>query len=317
MAGKVWFESKEGQGSQFFFTIPFASGTSLVQQPIDPLPKEQLFNKTVLCVDDYKGSLEVVSRYCQEIGLKVVKASSAAEALQKLNDLSAAGSLPDLMLSDVRMPDMDGYIMVEQIRSQPKFNSIKIVATTSDSRIGGAQFAQSKGFNGYLPKPVIRRDLIRIISTVLGDRRMAPSSIITRHMANEVGLKGVKVLVVDDVISNQQLMKAYLTMFGCVSDFASNGQEAVDKLRTGSYDICLMDVQMPVLSGIEATRIIRAEISKDLPIIALTAAVMKEDLARTQESGMNDFLTKPLEVTILKSKLLKYVGSSGARSQNS
>jgi two-component system sensor histidine kinase/response regulator len=245
MEGKVWFESCEGQGSQFFFTIPFATGASLIQQPIAPLTKEQLINKTVLCVDDYKGSLEVVSRYCEEMGLKVMRASNAAEALQKLNELSASGMVPDLMLSDVRMPDMDGYAMVEKIRTNPKFDHMKIVATTSDSRIGAAHFAQGKGFNAYLPKPVIRRDLIKVISTVLGDKRLASAPIITRHLANEVSLKGIKVLVVDDVPSNQQLMKAYLNMFGCVSDFASNGQEAVDKLKAGSYDICLMDIQMP------------------------------------------------------------------------
>ena len=313
MGGKVWFESQEGQGSRFFFTIPFARGISVIQQPIDPLSKAQLIDKTVICIDDYKGSLEVISRYCEEMGLKVIKASNGTEALQKLEELSVLKSLPDLILSDVRMPDMDGYLMVEKIRSQPKFDSIKIVAMTSDARIGGAVFAQEKGFNAYLPKPVIRQDLGRVISAVLGDKRLAPAPIVTRHLANEVSLKGIKVLVVDDVVSNQQLMKAYLNMFGCVCDFAANGQEAVDKIRAGAYDICLMDVQMPVLDGIEATRIIRSQISKDLPIIALTAAVMKQDLARTQAAGMNDFLTKPLDITVLKSKLLKYVSlSSGA-----
>jgi len=184
---------------------------------------------------------------------------------------------------------------------------MKIVATTSDVRIGGAAFAQKKGFNAYLPKPVTRQDLHKVISTVLGDRRSVPASIITRHMANEVSLKGIRVLVVDDVFSNQQLMKAYLGMFGCISEFADNGQEAIDKIKVGSYHICLMDVQMPVLDGIEATKIIRAGISQGLPIIALTAAVMKEDLTKTQAAGMNDFLTKPLEINKLKSMLLKFI----------
>jgi CheY-like chemotaxis protein/nitrogen-specific signal transduction histidine kinase len=306
MGGKVWFESKENQGSQFFFTIPLAKGTSTLQQAIDPLSKTQLLDKTVLCVDDYRGSLEVVARYCEEMGLKVIKASSAQEALEQLNACSA-GKMPDLMLCDVRMPDMDGYIMVKKIRSDPKYAGMKIVATTSDARIGGAAFAQEKGFNAYLPKPVIRHDLIKVISTVLGDRRLVPAPIITRHMANEVSLKGIRILVVDDVISNQQLMKAYLGMFGCISEFADNGQEAINKIKGGSYDICLMDIQMPILDGIEATKIIRAEISKDLPIIALTAAVMKEDLAKSQAAGMNDFLTKPLEINKLKSMLLKFI----------
>jgi len=306
MGGKVWLESQEGCGSQFFFTVPFKTGVSLIRQPIDPLSKEQMANKLVFCVDDHPESLEIMSRYCQEIGLKTRLFNSAIEALEDLNR-SGAQSLPDLILSDVRMPDMDGYMLAEKIRSNLKFNKIKLVAVTADARIGGAAFAQEKGFNAYLPKPVIRNDLIKVISAVLGDRRAVTAPIITRHVAAEIGLKGIRVLVVDDVPSNQQLMKAYLDMFGCISEFASDGQEAIDKIKGGAYEICLMDVQMPVLDGIEATKIIRAQVSKDLPIIALTAAVMKEDLERTQAAGMNDFLTKPLEINMLKTKLLKFV----------
>jgi CheY-like chemotaxis protein len=312
MGGKIWFESEEGRGSQFFFMVPFGAGSSLVQQAIDPLTKAQLVNKLVLCVDDHPASLEIVSRYCQEIGLRVIEVSTARGALEELEKCFATKSLPDLIISDIRMPEMDGYMLAEKIRSQSKFGSIKIVATTSDARVGGAMFAQEKGFNAYLPKPVVRRDLIKVISTVLGDRRPVASPIITRHVATEVGLKGIKVLVVDDVVSNQQLMKAYLGMFGCISEFAGNGQEAIDKIKSGTYDICLMDVQMPVLDGIEATKIIRAEISKGLPIIALTAAVMKEDIQRALDAGMNDFLTKPLEINTLKTKLLRFVNSSGS-----
>jgi len=308
MGGKVWLDSQEGRGSQFFFTVPFGIGISLIQQAIDPLSKEQLVDKVVLCVDDHQASLEIVTRYCQEIGLKVIAVSGAAQALEQLNRTDPE-NLPELILSDIRMPDMDGYMMAEKVRSQSRFNKIKIVALTSDARIGGAVFAQEKGFNAYLPKPVMRNDLIKVISTVLGDRRPVSAPIITRHIASEVGLKGIKVLVVDDVLSNQQLMKAYLDMFGCISEFAGNGQEAIDKIRAGFYDICLMDVQMPVLDGIEATRIIRAEINKDIPIIALTAAVRDEHVERTLLAGMNAFLIKPIEINILKSTLLKFVSS--------
>ena len=113
--------------------------------------------------------------------------------------------------------------------------------------------------------------------------------------------------MVDDNASNQLLMKAFLDMWGCVSDFAHDGQEAIDKIKAGSYNICLMDLQMPVLDGIAATRIIRAEVDKTMPIIALTAAVMKEDIRDANQAGMNDFLTKPIDVNKLKTVLMKFV----------
>jgi CheY-like chemotaxis protein len=112
--------------------------------------------------------------------------------------------------------------------------------------------------------------------------------------------------VVEDVIANQALMKAFLNIFGCGTDIANNGQEAIEKIKTNSYDMCLMDVQMPVMGGIEATEIIRREISKDIPIIALTAAAMKEDKDKCMECGMNDYLTKPIDKKKLKEIISKW-----------
>ena len=299
-------ETEEGKGSQFFFTVVFGVGTSLISQQIEPWSKEQLIGKSVLCVDDHRSSLEILSRYCQEIGLDVIEASSGQEVLQKLDERAASGNLPDLILSDIMMPVMDGYVLAQRIRGNPKFDNIKIIAITSDARVGTCALAKEKGFNAFLSKPVSQDDLVKTICTVLGDQRSGPSAIITRYVADEVGLKGLRVLVVDDTVSNQQLMKVFLDMWGCVSDFAKDGQEAVDKIRSNHYNVCLMDLQMPVLDGFEAAKIIRSQINKEIPIVALTAAVMKEDVKRASEVGMNDFLSKPVDVNKLKSMLVKY-----------
>ncbi|MBF0571794.1 MAG: PAS domain S-box protein [Candidatus Omnitrophica bacterium] len=306
MGGEIWIESQEGKGSQFFFTIPFVPGTSLLQQPIEPLSKDKLIGKSILCVDDHLSSLEILSRYCHEAGLRVMGSSSGKQALQKLDDCLTSGHLPDLILSDIMMPLMDGHLLAEKIRSNPKFDKIKIVAVTSDARVGTCSMAQGKGFNAYLSKPVSKDDLLKVICTLLGDQRGASSTIITRHVADEVSLKGLRILVVDDNTSNRNLMEAFLTMWGCVCDSAVDGREAVDKIKANYYNICLMDLQMPVLDGIEATRIIRSQITKELPIIALTAAVMKKDIENAYGVGMNDFLPKPINVNQVKAMLIKY-----------
>ncbi len=146
------------------------------------------------------------------------------------------------------------------------------------------------------------------IFTVLLSPGQAQTKVEVKVAANNVDLKGVRVLVVDDSMPNQQLIKAFFGMFGCQGVYANNGQEAVDILRNDTnFNLCLMDMQMPVLGGVDATRIIRAEISKDIPIIALTAAALKEDQEKAYSAGMNDFLTKPIEMNKLKAAIISYV----------
>lgn len=125
-------------------------------------------------------------------------------------------------------------------------------------------------------------------------------------MEIEDSCKGIKVLVVDDVVSNQDLIREYLDILGCVHDFAQNGKEALEKMKSNQYDLCLMDIQMPVLNGIEATRIIRQDISADCPVIAVTASVMKDDCTKYLEAGMNDILPKPVDLMALRSKIVQY-----------
>jgi CheY-like chemotaxis protein len=164
-----------------------------------------------------------------------------------------------------------------------------------------------KGFDGYISKPFIRKELINVIKVVLGDKRKEKSNIITRHLAEEVLFKGMKVLVVEDNPVNMTLIEALLKKYGIIIDKASNGKEAVEKLRVNSsYDVVFMDRSMPEMNGIEATKIIRNDISKEIPIIALTAAVMQEDREQALDAGMNDFMEKPIKVDRLKEILEQY-----------
>ncbi len=125
-------------------------------------------------------------------------------------------------------------------------------------------------------------------------------------MDEELACKGIKVLVVDDVPANIELMKVYIEMLGCKGDYALNGKEAVDKIKANEYDLCLMDIMMPVMTGIEASQIIRREITGDLPIIAVTGSNEAENRMKCIDSGMNDFLSKPIDLELLKEKILQY-----------
>jgi len=140
---------------------------------------------------------------------------------------------------------------------------------------------------------------------VAGDAPQAKALVMGKQGKDD--FKNMSVLVVEDSIPNQELMKAYFETLGCRVDYAANGLEAVEFLRRGGvYDLCLMDVQMPVMDGLTATKIIHDEIDKSLPVIALTAGAMPSDAAHCFQAGMMDYLSKPVDFDILKSKLLKY-----------
>ena len=306
MDGRIWIEAKENEGSEFKFTLKLKKGTHPLEDKITPLDKKDLVGKTVVIVDDNKTAQEITRRYCLDMGLSVsFIASSAAEALNYMKKSGATRPLPELVLSDVQMEKMDGYRLVQELNLLFPKSGMKFIAITSDIYVGAAKKSEATGFHGFLSKPVFKEDLARVLATVLGDTR-EEKKIVTKHTANEFAVKGMRVLVAEDTKTNQMLIKVILSKWGCVIDFANNGKEALEKLKANPYDICLMDLQMPVMGGLEATQIIRREISKDLPVIALTAAVLDEDRLKCVEAGLTDFISKPLNVDSLKEKLIKY-----------
>jgi CheY-like chemotaxis protein len=261
-------------------------------------------------VDDNVTAREIMIKYCSDMGLSIADISSTAlEAINRIRILGASRAFPNIILSDIRMAEMDGYSLIGELNSLFPGSGMKYIAVTSDVWIGAAKKTEKQGFHGFISKPVLKDDLRGVIAAVMGDER-AQKTLITKHTVNELGVKGVRVLVAEDNVTNQMLMKAILGKLGCVFDLAANGREAVEKIRKGVYDICLMDLQMPEMGGIEAVRVIREEISKTLPVIALTAAVTEEDRKECDSAGMTDFLTKPINVDELKKKLSLYARSA-------
>jgi PAS domain S-box-containing protein len=305
MGGRIWVESEVGVGSRFIFTAPFEEGHGVAETEIYPVTAGNLKGRKVLVVDDLQKARQILFTICREYAMTVSEAASAAEAMEFLSGAWEKREMPEIAILDIMMPGMDGYSLARQIKNRPEWAGMKIVAATSDVRVGLSEELSRIGFDAFLPKPITKREFVSVLKTVLGDKR-AGGQIITRHIASEFACKGLRVLVAEDNLVNQKLMMLLLKNLGCETEFAGNGAEAVEKVKTKSYDLCLMDLQMPVMGGLQATEMIRREVSKDLPIIALTAAVLEEDREKCMAAGMNSFLGKPVKAQELKDILIKW-----------
>jgi two-component system sensor histidine kinase/response regulator len=309
MGGKIWAESRINNGSEFIFILKMKMGQPISDSDIHPLHKSSLKNKKVFILDDNLIACRVLKKCCQRLSMDILSVEdSPYAALYRLEKLAKSGVYPDIIICDIMMAGIDGYEFVSRIRANKLLKDIKVLAISSDVRIGQSHEAQKKGFDGFISKPIVAEELLRVMETTLGDQR-SDGDIVTRHLAEEYLCKGIRILVVEDSEANRDLMKAFFHGLGCIGDYAQDGQEAVEMLKDNAkkYDLCFMDVQMPVMGGLEATKIIRQSISKDLPIIALTAAALKDDEEKCLAVGMNGYLTKPINMMQLRDKIIECI----------
>jgi|GEM_PF-1477394 len=311
MGGRIWVESQEGKGSEFIFTLKLKESDFLAQSEISLLEAEELRGLKAIVVDDNENARTLMRSYCANAGIKITH--EVVSAVEGLKVLSRLDELPDVILSDIMMPKMDGYEFARLVKDNIKLRSVKLLAISSDARPGSAREAKASGFDAYMTKPVTQRNFINVLRTVMGDSR-EEGQIVTTHMAEELSGKKIRILVAEDNPVNQKLIKILLKKLGCEMDLAVNGKEAVQKAVTREYDMCLMDLQMPVMGGIEATKNIRKS-GSDLPIIALTAVAFTEGRDKCIEAGMNDFLTRPIEPEKLKEKIMEWAGSDRQQTQ--
>jgi CheY-like chemotaxis protein len=310
MGGRIWVESDVGRGSQFIFSMKVKKGKPIDEWEIDAAAKKMLEGKTAFIIDDNAISLKVIKKTCELVGIKVLAmVDSGPAALAQLDELALKNVLPDVILCDILMSEMYGYEVAQKLRANKKFARTKIIAVTKISEADVTHYINDDCFNDYLTKPVIEKDLIHVLAKGLGYKKPGEETIEEKPRATIEDIskfKDLRILVAENNVTNFMLIKEYLDQWKCKVDYTYNGKEVIQRLETREYDVCLMDLQMPVLNGIEATKIIRSRISKTLPIIALTAAVFKEDRQKAAEAGMNDFLEKPLDIARLKEKILQY-----------
>jgi len=305
MGGTISVKSEEGKGSEFILTFSFKKGGSLHDQRVYPLAKKDLVGKRAIIVDDNEIARKVLKKCCETMGVEVLLMSASPKTvLQMLDDLLKEGGIPDLILCDLMMPEMDGYEMARRIRDNDKYNDIKLIAVTSAVRVGGAQNAQENGFNGFLPKPIFLDELAKVIAIVLGDER-EDGTIVTRHMAKELSFKGTKILVVGGSAPDQKLIEECLNGMGCEGTSVSNGQEAAEHLKEKIYDVCLLDFNVFQGEGIEIMHVMK-EITRDMPVVVLSESDEKADRSQCLDAGADDFIVKPVDMISLKRIVTRY-----------
>jgi signal transduction histidine kinase/DNA-binding response OmpR family regulator len=317
MGGRFWVESKAGEGSTFHFTVQVGRGVA--ELPSESLGVSRLAGVPILVADDnvtHRRILEDSVRHWKMIPIVV---ESAAQALEVLQQAHSSGALLPLVLTDAYMPEMDGFGLVARIRQQPAFSGVRIVVLTAGGERGDAVRCQKLGVAAYLSKPYDRLELREVLLRVLaGDPAKSQSgNLVTRHTLREER-KSLSFLVAEDNAVNQRLISALLEKRGHRVVLANNGREALEALEKNSFDIVLMDLQMPELDGFEATKLIREKEKTTvahLPIIALTAHAMQGDKERCLACGMDGYVSKPLRSEKLFSVIESLVPGITPRSQ--
>jgi two-component system sensor histidine kinase/response regulator len=304
MDGKIWVESKVGFGSNFLFEITFSKQkvASVLDMPLVIEPVE-LKNMHILGVDDNNTNLFVLSKMAEGFGCRVETVSSGAKAIEKLQKSLSDKDPFQVVLLDMQMPAMDGEQTARAIRSLSSFRQVKIIILTSIGRRGDATRLEALGVDGYLLKPLKRQLLQEALIAVIARGGEGQPVLITRHILSEQKRCGLRLLLAEDNPINQRLAVVLLQKAGFSVDMVENGAQAVDQVQKRHYNAVLMDVQMPVMGGFEATSRIRNMQGDEqhIPIIAMTAEAFKGDRERCIEAGMDDYVSKPLDLaTLLK-----------------
>jgi len=313
MGGKIWVESEVGRGSQFHFTVRLGAADAKEIKVGTIAPPELLLGVKVLVVDDNSTNRRILEGMLLRWHMKPTPVDCAAAALAQLSAALEAGEPYPLILTDMHMPEMDGFALIEQIRRRPELSAATIMMLTSAGHRGDAARCQELGVSAYLLKPIRQSELREAVARVLGAREHDGAiPLVTRFSLHDVREPNayLRVLLAEDNLVNQRLALRLLEKRGHLVVVAASGLEALQALEKESFDLVLMDVQMPEMDGLEATAAIRQR-EKDTglhqPVVALTAHAMKGDREKCLAVGMDGYLTKPIRPQELDQLLEIYV----------
>jgi PAS domain S-box-containing protein len=311
MDGTIGVQSTEGAGSEFWFTAKLLK--QAVKSRNENVPAN-LDKVRVLVVDDNATNRELLIARLGLWGMRLEEAEDGQQALELLNKAMDEHDPYPLAIIDMQMPGMDGATLGTLIKSDSRLSGTCMVMLTSLGLRGDAKRFEEIGFAAYATKPIRHEELKSILSSALGESNSGskkPRRMATRYSAREIYGKfsdhASRILLAEDNITNQQVAIGILKKLGLSAEAVANGKEAIMALETIDYDLVLMDVQMPIMDGFEATRVIRdvqsSVCNHQVPVIAMTAHALQGDRERCLAAGMNDYISKPVSPLSLSEAL--------------
>lgn len=307
MQGQMWLDSTPGEGSTFHFTAmlePARSPDMLF------VPNTDLAGLQLLIVDDNATNRLILEHFCDAWGIRHQSAASGKQALNLLLRARLQGQVFDAVLTDMMMPDMDGIELARLIHADEHHADLKLLLITSYTGRGLNDQANDVGFDCLLPKPIGRRELHDALEKLMLE--MSDNAAAAEFNSPIRCLRaGTRILLAEDNEVNRQVAGAHLTRFGCSVTCAVNGAEALEAVQQSAYDLILMDCQMPVMDGLEATRAIRRReqelMLSPVPIIAMSAFLSEQEVTACHTAGMNAHIDKPFRAEALYLLLLEHL----------
>ena len=304
MSGRIWVDSELGTGTEFNFVVQLRN-TDEKNDETDKAP-EYSASEEILLVTPFEQTIKMFQNIFDRLSIAPISVCRNFKQVREI--LSSLTRPPDMIFLDALFPDDELDAFVNDLQKQEILKNMKLIAVSSNIQFFEESSERAALYKGVVFTPVILNEFFAVIKSISDSRQSGAvcDEISAVQVDEQEAFPGVRILVAEDSVPNQELLRIHFEDLGCICDYASNGKEAIEYLTQSSYDLCFMDLQMPVMGGLDAVRQIRGELQLKIPIVALTAAEVQEERQKCFDIGMDDYLAKPFDVDQLKEKIKKF-----------